>query len=155
MLRTLSASAFALVLAVGSAWAGLIDTPLPAGTNYLFSVPGVIASATIGTYFTCTSVAKSSQDVTIDVFNGNGDLACSGTLTVDVGKTVRFATQASTILSSDTIVCSGPASLVNQGAARILSTGKSLLCNVSASDATGAVVLPLDVIAKTKQKAAN
>jgi len=50
MWRTLAALAAMLTLVAAPAFAGIADTPLPAGTNYLFSVPDVRNAGTVGTF---------------------------------------------------------------------------------------------------------
>jgi hypothetical protein len=52
--------------------AGIADTPLLPGTNYLFSVPGVVNSNGLGTIFTCTSVSTSAETVTVQVSDETG-----------------------------------------------------------------------------------
>jgi len=64
-----AAALAALAVAAPAARAGIADAPVPTGTNYLFSVPGVINANGLGTFFTCSSVSTASQTVTIEVWD--------------------------------------------------------------------------------------
>src|SRR5437773_1208563 len=66
--------AVSLTLAVAApVLAGIADTPLPAGTKFLYSVPGVINTSTgFGTFFECTNVDKASATIGVEVFGTAG-----------------------------------------------------------------------------------
>ena len=90
-----------LSLAATTALAGIADSPLPvlsagATTFHLYSVPGVISSGGLRTYFSCTSTDTATMHVGVELFDAlggapaNDDAATS--LSVIAGATVIFGT---------------------------------------------------------------
>ena len=103
MNRTLCAVGFAALCATWTApaAAGIADSPLPvlsagATTFHLYSVPGVISSGGLRTYFSCTSTDTATMHVGVELFDAlggapaNDDAATS--LSVIAGATVIFGT---------------------------------------------------------------
>jgi len=100
---TLCAVGFAALCATWTApaAAGIADSPLPvlsagATTFHLYSVPGVISSGGLRTYFSCTSTDTATMRVGVELFDAlggapaNDDAATS--LSVIAGATVIFGT---------------------------------------------------------------
>jgi hypothetical protein len=156
----------ALTLSVApAARAGIADSPLPvlvAGqtTLHLYSVPGVINSAGLGTYFSCTSTDTTAVQVCVEVFGFAGGAPisndCSMTsLSVPPGGTETFGTSAPVGISIQSNLGAGA---ISRGSARILATSKKLVCTAFLADVGNAPptsMTYLTVIAKLKQKAAN
>jgi len=164
MPRSLPAFVLALGLAAAPAFAGIVDSPLPelvAGetTYHLYSVPSVISSGGLGTYFGCTSLDTATMQVCVEVFGGAGGAPisndCSSTsLSVAAGATVIFGTISPAGISISSSLGAG----ISRGSARILATSKKLTCTAFLADvfnAPPASMTYLTIIAKTKQKAAN
>src|SRR5437899_12887509 len=94
-------AACAALLAVPQARAGIADSPLPvlsagATTVHLYSVPGVISSGGLRTYFSCTSTDTATMQVGVELFGAAGGAAINDavatSLSVATGATVRFGT---------------------------------------------------------------
>jgi hypothetical protein len=134
---TLLSAAVTLTLAAGPVSAGIVSTPLLAGTNYLFSVPGVINSTGLGTLFTCTSSSSAPQTVTVEVINNTGVAAGAGSLVVGPQQSVMFGSRIAVGLSV-TISTGSPSIVV--GSARVLSTDKKLMCSAFVADAANAPI---------------
>jgi len=94
-------AACAALLTVPQARAGIADSPLPvlsagATTFHLYSVPGVISSGGLRTYFSCTSTDTATMHVGVELFDAlggapaNDDAATS--LSVIAGATGIFGT---------------------------------------------------------------
>jgi hypothetical protein len=151
-------------LGAGPAGAGIVDTPLPVllpgkPTLHLYSVPGVVNSGGIGTFFACTSTASATMQVGVEVFPppGGGPIndAMATSLSVEPGASVRFGTSSAVGIVIGSNLGTGP---ISNGSARILATSKSLICTAFVADTTTAPVASgwqLTIVAKTKQKAAN
>ncbi len=140
------------VLALTPAAHAQITSPPPAGTNFLYAVPGVVNALGVGTYFACTSVFSATQTVTAQIFGADGASVSSQSVTVAAGATTMFGTQGAAGLGTDTDLTAG---FVLKGSARILSTSKSLICTAFLADATSAPptsMVYLTIVAKTKQK---
>lgn len=155
MPRLVALVAAVIVLSTAPTAQAQLTSPIPPGTNYLYSVPGVVNGGNFGTVFMCTSTSTASQSVTVDVFDQNAMAAGSGSLVVGPGKTVLFATRTTAGLFYDLVV--GPVP-IQKGSARILSTDKKLMCSASLVDAVDDppnFMSALNVVAKLKQKAAN
>ena len=152
------------------AFAGIADSPLPllqtgAGTQLLFSVPGVISGGYQASFFVCTSTDTAPQQVGVEVFYGSGGAPCNDaameSVTVQPGATVKFSTGSVNslilggVVSDSVILCGG----FGTGSARILSTSKKLVCTAFVGDRINdppqTPSYQLTVIAKLKQKAAN
>ncbi len=155
--------ATALLLAT-RAGAGIADSPLPvlspgSTTQHLYSVPGVVSSGGLGTFFSCTSTDTVSVQVGVEVFAAPGGAAANEpvatSLPVAPGATVMFGTGAAAgLLVSGSL----GAGLIGKGSARILATSKKLACTAFLADvgkAPPTSMAHLTIIAKTKQKAAN
>src|SRR5262249_44412032 len=99
LIRGFIALAFSGAVAA-PALAGIADTPLPklvldVSTQHLYSVPDVVNTATLGTYFSCTSTSSSSMWVSVELFDGTGTVANSANLDefhLGAGASVRFGT---------------------------------------------------------------
>jgi hypothetical protein len=168
MKRTLCAAGLvALGIAVTPAAAGIADSPVPLlmgqKAQVLYSVPGVINAGSLGTYFSCTSAAKTPSIVAVEVFQDSGGAplndASATSLSVPPGATVMLATEDAVGFVEDSFLLdplSPPA--IAKGSARILSTSTSLICDAFVSDAVHTPPVSmryLTIVAKTKQKAAN
>jgi hypothetical protein len=151
-------------VAANAALAGVADTPLPvleAGktTYHVYSVPGVIQTLSLGTFFSCTSLEKTAtMRVGVEAFAGPGGLpvndAVATSLAIQPGGTVTFGTNTAVGFS----VTSDLGIFQTQGSARILSTSKKLMCTAYRADYANSPptsMVQLTIIAKTKQKAAN
>lgn len=155
--------ALALVLAASPALGGIADSPLPellagATTFHLYSVPNIIASSGLETFFGCTSTDTATMQVGVELFAGPGgapanDVAATS-LSVAPGATVTFGTGAAVGIS----ISSDLGGFFSKGSARVLATSKKLVCTAWVADAGNAPPTSswqLTVIAKLKQKAAN
>ena len=98
------------LIAASQARAGIADSPLPvlsagATTFHLYSVPGVIASGGLDTYFSCTSTDTATMQVGVELFDAFGGApandAVATSLSVATGATVRFGTGAAVGISID------------------------------------------------------
>jgi len=156
--------ALAALLAPGRLVAGVADTPLPelltgATTFHLYSVPGVIASSGIGTYFSCTSLEEvATIQVGVELFFAGGGApsndAVATSLSLGPGATRIFGTSAAAGISID----SSLGFLSSKGSARILATSKRLACTAFLADngnAPPTSMTYLTIISKLKQKAFN
>lgn len=142
-----------LVLAVPQgAWAGAVDSPLPANgikvgspTRSIYIVPGVTKNNGLETEFICTNMEKAKPvTVAVELFasqqgpldptgplndvqpgasDGNVDLPVGATATISTGSTVGFH-------EDDIIVGNPPIVNIRGGTARILSTSKRIACSV-------------------------
>src|SRR5712692_3287226 len=98
-IRLASVLVLTTALAVPPARAGIADSPLPvlsagATTFHLYSVPGVIRSGSLGTYFSCTSTDTTTMQVGVELFaapgGAPGNDAVATSLSVAPGATVIF-----------------------------------------------------------------
>jgi len=124
-----------------------------------YSVPGVIRSVGIATYFSCTSTDTATMQVGVEVFAAPGGApvndAVATSLSVAPGATVIFGTGSAVGISIDSNLGSGS---MSKGSARILATSKKLACTAFVADQGNAPptsAWQLTIIAKLKQKAAN
>src|SRR5437879_2950094 len=120
------ALAVVAMLAAPQARAGIADSPLPvlvAGqtTFHLYSVPGVINSGGLGTYFSCTSTDTATMQVGVELFASSGGApvndAAATSLSVGPGATVMFGTSAAAGLSINSSLGGGS---MSKGSARVL-----------------------------------
>ena len=164
MRRTLAALVAVLTLAAVPAFAGVADSPLPvlqAGktTFHLYSVPGVIATACFGTYFTCSSMATVPVQVGVELFFSIGGGAANDAVTTSLSVVPGGAVTLGTSSSADPgIGMQSDVGFAGRGTARILATSKKLACTAFIADRCNDPVTfmsHLTIIAKTKQKAAN
>jgi hypothetical protein len=142
---------------------GIADSPLPtiaAGkkTQHLYSIPGVINVTNLGTYVACTSTAKATEAIAVEVFdpfgNALNDVSQTSTAVVP-GVTVLYGTGSAAALLLDRNLGIGT---LHAGSARVLATSKSFICTAYISDRTGnppTGMTYLTIVAKTSQKAAN
>lgn len=163
-LPCLSLSSALGLIAAAPARAGIADTPLPtllsgASTYHLYSVPGIIHSGGIGTFFSCTSTDTNTMQVGVELFSSAGGAAANDavatSLSVGPGATVMFGTSAAIGIAINSSLGGGP---MSKGSARILASSKKLACTVFLADIGNAPptsMAQLTIIAKTKQKAAN
>ena len=160
---TVVAAVVSLALVAPEARAGIADSPLPvltagATTLHLYSVPGVIASGGLDTFFSCTSTDMATMKVGVELFGGPGGApindAAATSLSVAPGATVIFGTGAAVGISINSNLGGG----FSKGSARILATSKKLACTAFVADQGNAPptsMVQLTIIAKTTQKAAN
>ena len=161
---TLLAAVVSLALAAPQVWAGIADSPLPvltAGvtTLHLYSVPAVIRSAGLGTFFACTSTDTATMQVGVELFAGPGGTAANDaaatSLSVASGATVIFGTGGAVGILISSNLAGGSFS---KGSARILATSKKLACTAFLADIGNAPptsMAQLTIIKKTTQRAAN
>src|SRR2546422_2789411 len=92
-----------LSLAATPTLAGIADSPLPvllAGetTYHLYSVPGIIDSAGLATFFSCTSTDTATMQVGVELFGPAGGAPdndpVATSLSIAPGATVIFGTSA-------------------------------------------------------------
>ncbi len=160
IMRELAVFVFAAV-PTAPAFAGIADSPLPvlqagATTQFLYSVPGVIALPQIGTYFSCASTDVASMQVGVEVFGaaGGGPVndASASSVTVPPGGTVVFGTSAAASFTSNDV---GSGNGIGNASARILATSKKLICTAFLADPSNVPptsMVHLDVVLKLKQK---
>jgi hypothetical protein len=116
----------------------------------------VIDTASLGTYFSCTSTDTKTIFISVEVFNAGGFQANDpSTFVIDAfpGETHTIGTHTAAGIPSGSLNVS-----TNGGSARILSTSKSLVCTAFVADRVNTppqTSWSLTIIAKTKQKAAN
>src|SRR5207249_6965521 len=99
-----------LSLAPTAALPGIADSPLPvltagATTFHLYSVPGVISSGGLRTYFSCTSTDTATMQVGVELFFAPGGApandAAATSLSVAPGATVILGAGAAVGISID------------------------------------------------------
>ncbi len=156
-------AACAGLLSASQARAGIADSPLPvlmpgATTFHLYSVPGVIRSSGLSTFFSCTSTDTATMQVGVELFGPPGGApandAAATSLSVAPGATVIFGTGGAAGIS----ISSNLGGSFSKGSARILATSKKLACTAFLADdgnAPPTSMAQLTIIAKLKQKAAN
>ena len=150
----------ALCVTVAPAFAGIADTPLPtlvAGkrTLLVYSVPGLISSAGLATFFSCTSTDTATMQVGVELFGpaggGSANDAAATSLSVGPGATVIFGTSSAAAISIDSNLSGG---VFSKGSARILATSSYLVCTAYIADATTAPPTSgwhLTIVKSTKQ----
>ena len=137
-----------------------LDSPPPPlqgqPSFHLYSVPGVIASGGLGTFFPCTNTTGAAIRVGVELFGPPGGAAANdaSATSLDVGPsaTVLFGTGGAVGLS----VSSSLGGFFSKGSARILATAKKgIICGAFLADTGNAPptsMTTLMVVAKTKQK---
>jgi len=162
-IRSLVALALCIVPAA-PAVAGIADSPLPvlsagATTFHLYSVPGVIETGGLGTFFSCTSTDTATIQVGVELFFSFGGApandAAATSLSVAPGATVIFGTGGAVGISISSSLGGG---FMSKGSARVLATSKKLACTTFLADKGNdppTSMAQLTIIAKVKQKAHN
>jgi hypothetical protein len=134
--------ASALVLA-GQANAGVLDSPLPTlggvKTSLAFAASGVINAAGLATLFSCTNTSSDPVSASVELFVDAGGSPCNTADDVDVeldpGESVMFSTQnnvQSSFFSTQPLTAVDM--FLSLGSARIVATGKGLLCTAMVAD---------------------
>lgn len=152
--------ALAIALLAGSAGAQINSPPPPLmgqPSYHLYSVPGVISSFGLGTYFSCTNVTSANIRVGVETFAGPGGPGTNDpsatSLDLGAGATVIFGTTSAAGIS---ISGSLGAGILSKGSARILATeSKGIICTAFIADngnAPPTSMADLKVVKKTKQK---
>jgi hypothetical protein len=154
------AATFALALAFGPAHAQFFWNPPPPlmgqASFHLYSVPGVISSGGVETYFACTNTTPANIRAGIEIFGSVGGAAISdpsgSSLDVPPGGTVLFSTNGSVWTTVNSILGGG----FSKGSARILATkSKGIICSAFLADpgtAPPTFMAKLSVVKKAKQK---
>lgn len=159
VIAALAATCIALTPA-DRAVAGIADTPLPTlngeAALHVYSILGIVKDVGgMQTLVSCTSTASAAVSVGIQVFKANGDLSLSaGVVVLAPGETKTIAVAPLAAFPAD-FVLAETAEVIANGSARILATSKKIVCHALIADAAGVPptsILPLRVIAKTKQK---
>jgi hypothetical protein len=139
------------LVAVAALAATLTLASPAAAQKVVFSVPGIMNTSTLATYFSCTAVGTSAT-VTVEAFQNTGTQTGSATTTIAANNSVMFGTSSSAGLSVDQILGSSP---IGKGYAQIVSTSASLICAAYIAEVNGApptTMVSLPVLKKTKQK---
>ena len=112
-----------------------INSPPPTGYKHLWSVPGLVNTVTLGTFFACTNTGTASATVGVQVFNAAGVSVNDPTATavsVAAGGTTLIMTEAAAGLSGDSILGLG---VISKGSARILSSARAgIICSAFLAD---------------------
>ena len=152
--------AIVTILTVATAAQAQINSPPPTlqgqPSFHLWSVPGVIDTGGLGTFFPCTNTTGAPIRVGIEVFGPAGGAAANDpsatSLNVAAGATVLFGTGAAVGLSVSSSLGAG----FSKGSARVLATAKSgIICSAFLADSGNAPptsMTALVVVKKTKQK---
>jgi hypothetical protein len=132
-----------LLALAGTARAGVLDSPLPTlggvKTTLAFAASGVVNAAGLATLFSCTNTSSSTISVSVELFVDAGGNACNSADDVDValdaGQSVMFSTQ-NNVQSSffDTQPLTAVDMFLALGSARIVTTGKGLICTAMVAD---------------------
>jgi len=150
-----------LALAVATAAQAQINSPPPAlqgqASFHLWSVPGVMDTGVLGTFFPCTNTTGAPIRVGIEVFGPGGGAAFNDpsatSLNVAAGATVLFGTGAAVGLGVSGTLGGG---FMSKGSARVLATARSgIICSAFLADpfnAPPASMTALMVVKKTRQK---
>lgn len=132
---------FALaVSAPGLAHASIFDAPpalLGQKSLRLFTVPGVVTAAGLGTFFSCTNLSPSPVSIAIELYPADDVDACNplSPVTIEAGKTVSLHTQNTPNSSYLGSVQLPPSPIyMTLGMASILSTSKKVVCSAFVAD---------------------
>ena len=165
--RRLPAALVVMVTIAGRAFGGIADSPLPVldaanATVHVYSVPGVIENAGLGTLFSCTSTDTAPITVAIEIFDSGGGAPLNDAVAtarqLPPGNTRTFGTSDAQGVLVHQVTGAGPFGSVAQGSARIVATSKKLVCTAYVADVDNSPPITswqLTIIAKLKQKAAN
>jgi hypothetical protein len=143
------------LVCVVTAAQGQLDGRLPAPfSHHLWTVPGVINNG-LTTVFLCTNASSSTITVGVEVFGdagtSNNDPAVTA-IAIAPSVTRIFITKP--ILSFDYNAALG-VGIVHHGSARILATGKGVICTALLATSAGTTPTTLGnltIVKKTKQK---
>jgi hypothetical protein len=155
-------SALAIALLAGNAHAGSFYDPPPPlmgqPSYHLYSVPGVIESGWVNTFFACTNTTGASIRVGIEVFGYPGGAAVNdpSALSLDIapGGMRLFGTTGTTnwVVVDIDLATGG----MSRGSARILATKRSgIICTAFLADPGNdppTSMADLKVVKKTTQK---
>lgn len=138
-----------------------INSPPPTlqgeSSSHLWSVPGVMRTGDIGTFFACTNTTDNAIRVGVEVFGPAGGAAVNDpsatSLNLSAGATVLFGTGAAVGFS---VSGSLGVPTISKGSARVLATaGRGIICSAFLADVNNAPptsVASLTMVKKTKQK---
>ena len=158
--RVVLVTALALACAATAAQAQ-INAPPPTlqgeSSSHLWSVPGVIDTGGLGTFFACTNTTDNAIRVGVEVFGPAGGAAINDpsatSLNVAAGATVLFGTGGAVGLSVSSSLGAG---IISKGSARVLATaGSGIICSAFLADPGNdppTSMTALTVVKKTKQK---
>jgi hypothetical protein len=154
----------ALLAGAGTASAGVLDSPVPLlggqKTSIAYAVTGVINGAGLGTLFSCTNTSSAAMMVSVDLFVDAGGAPCNDSsavaVTIDPGATKMFSTQ-NNVQSSffSTVPLTAVDMFLALGSARIIATGKGLICSGMVADVYNSPptsMIPLVMAARGKHK---
>jgi hypothetical protein len=147
-----------------AAAAGILDSPLPllggAKGAHLYSVSGVVNAAGLGTFFSCTNPSSDTVMVSVELFVDAGGAPCNDAAAVAVslppGGTKLFSTQnnvESSFFSTQPLTA--VPMFLSIGSARVIGTGKALVCTVFVADVYNSPpssMMPLNVARAGKQR---
>ncbi len=145
--RLLVAAALALAVATPASAAGVLAP--------LFTVPGVINSLSLGTFFACTNTDVVPLSVGIEVFGQNGTqlvTAASNAVNLSPQSTELFSTTNALGFAVDVNLNPG---VVTKGSANVWTTGKRVVCSAFVSDNNNnppTSMVTLTIVRKGKQK---
>jgi hypothetical protein len=137
-----------------------INAPPPAlmgqPSFHLYSIPGVMSSIGLETFFACTNTTSANIRVGVEIFGAGGGAAFNDpsatSLDIGPGGTRLFATSAAVGFSVDSSI--GPVG--TKGSARILATARSgIICSAFLADpfvAPPTTIADLTIVKKTKQQ---
>jgi hypothetical protein len=144
LLGTLALGATIIMTTVGS---GTADASGPT-----FTIPGVISTGTLASYFSCTSTATAPQTLTVQVLDDSGTTVASvSDVNLNPRATLPFETGAAASVAGVSV--GGGVSFT--GFATISSSSSSLVCSAMVLDRLNNPpnsMVSLPVIKGTKQK---
>jgi hypothetical protein len=157
--RPLIAAVIVLAIAVPAQAQFFYSNPPPLmgqESYHIYSVPGVIASGSLGTFFACTNTTSASIRVGVEGFGAAGGPSINdpsfSSLDISSGGTRIFGTTTAVGISVSSNVAVG----TSQGSARILATEKKgIICSAFVADNGNdppTSMADLKVVAKTKQR---
>jgi hypothetical protein len=162
--RLVLAGSSLLLLLPGAVRAGILDSPPPDlqghKSQVSFSASGVINAAGLGTFFSCTNPSSVAVLISVELFTDAGGDPCNDASSVSVsappGGTVMFSTQnnvESSFFSTQPLTAVDM--FLSLGSARIVSTGKGLVCTAFVADVSNSPpssMMPLKLVLKGKQR---
>ncbi len=121
----------------------------------LFTVPGVINSGPLGTFFACTNTDVAALTVGVEVVSQNGTqlvAAASNAVNLSPQSTELFSTTNALGFAVDVNLNPG---VVTKGSANIWTTGKKVVCSAFLADDINnppTSMVTLTIVRKGKQK---